>query len=388
MTGAATGGRGLRRVDGGRAPGGADPGLDAVRLLFAPDRLRLARTLQRFNKTQLAAQAGVTPAAISQFELGQAVPSTETLARLALAAGVPAAFFQRPARHETHDPAAAHFRSLRSTSQAERAQALGVGELAWHVIDGLSRWIRLPDPDLPHIPVGPHAPPDEVEAAAARTRNLLGLGDAPIPHVVRTLESKGVVVLRTPSRLATRVDAFSHLIGGVPLVVLSATKCDAARSRFDAAHELGHLVMHHEPTAGSALKERQAHLFASCLLAPPDVLREQLPRRADWSALVELKHRHGMSLKALAFAAHRLGVWSETAYQRAMRRYAAAGWNHEEPGDIGPAEEPSVLGKAARLLLENGVDVDRLAAACELPTALVVEILEAGSETPLLELRA
>lgn len=382
MTGTSRPGRGLRSVPGTgspAAPGTAQP--DAVRLLFDPDRLRLARTLVRLNKTQLAAHAEVTPAAISQFELGQATPSRETLARLALATGVPASFFQRPPRRGAHDPSAAHFRSLRSTSQAERAQALGVAELAWHVADGLARWVRLPEVDVPEIPLGPDAPATDVEGAAAAVRVELGLGVEPLPHIVRTLESRGALVLRTPDRLSNRVDAFSHRIGPRPLVVLSASKQDAARSRFDAAHELGHLVMHHESIPGSALKERQAHLFASCLLAPPDALRDELPRRADWGALVLLKERYGMSVKSLAFAAHRLGVWSDTTYQRAMRRYNAAGWNHEEPGDIGAAEQPSMLGKAAALLLENGVGLDRLAAACALPQDLVNEILQAGSET-------
>jgi Zn-dependent peptidase ImmA (M78 family) len=164
------------------------------------------------------------------------------------------------------------------------------------------------------------------------------------------------------------------------LVVLSSAKNDAARSRFDAAHELGHLVMHREGQPGSALAERQAHLFASCFLAPPDVLRDQLPRRADWKLLLPLKQHHGMSLKSLAFAAHRLGIWGDAPYQRAMRQYSASGWNRAEPGDIGPAERSTMFGKALDVLATNGVSIQELASASGLPTALVQEVAAMGSD--------
>lgn len=354
--------------------------LETARLLFDADRLKLGRLLAGKKKTELAAGAGVTRAAISQYELGQSRPSVETLWRLALTLELDVEFFCRPILVAQQDPAAAHFRSLRTTSQGERLQAVAFGEVVWHVSEGLGRWVRLPDVTVPDCPVDIGADLAEVEAAAASVRNELGLGLSPVPHVVRLAESRGIVVVRAIDRVATRVDAFSHWVSGRPLIMLSPAKNDAARSRFDAAHELGHLVMHREAAAGSALAERQAHLFASCLLAPPDVLREELPRKADWKLLVPLKQHHGMSLKSLAFAAHRLGIWGDAAYQRAMRQYSMNGWNHDEPGDIGPAERPSMLGRAAALLHSNGVNNSELASASGLTEQLVLEVVASGSD--------
>jgi Zn-dependent peptidase ImmA (M78 family)/transcriptional regulator with XRE-family HTH domain len=363
--------------------------LDAVRLLFEPDRLRLARQLTRMKKNEIASGAGVTPAAISQYELGQSTPSSETLWRLALTLGVEVQFFTRPAKTPVQDASAAHFRSLRATSQLERHQAVAYSEVVWQVSEGLGRWVRLPDIAVPEHPVTTSAEPKEVEEAAAAVREELGLGLLPVPHVVRLAESRGIVVVRTPHRVSERVDAFSHWISGRPLIVLSSSKNDAARSRFDAAHELGHLVMHRDAHPGSAIAERQAHLFASCFMAPPQVLRDQLPQRADWKALMPLKQHHGMSLKSLAFAAHRLGLWSDAVYQRAMRQYSGSGWNQNEPGDIGPAERPSMIEKAGRLLIQNGVSTRDLASASGLTEDLVLEVIETGSDNtqprPLLE---
>lgn len=351
-------------------------------MTFAPDRLRLARLLARKRKNEVAIEVGVTPTAVGQWESGATSPSPETLFKLSLALSVPVEFFARHRRQAMHDPAAAHFRSLRATTQAERGQALAFGELVWAVAEGVSRWVELPEPNLPDIPVPADASDAEVEVAAAATRQALSLGDAPIGHVVRLVESRGVVTAVASIRLADRVDAFSHWYSSRPVIVLSPGKNDAARSRFDAAHELGHLVMHHDREPGSRIVERQAHLFASCLLAPPEQLAELLPRRADWSELAELKLRYGVSLKSLAYTASRLGVWGESTMRTAMVHYNRNGWNSGEPASLGEAERPSMLGRSAALLHEHGITLDEIASEAGLPPAIVTEVLACASDSP------
>ena len=56
-----------------------------------------------------------------------------------------------------------------------------------------------------------------------------------------------------------------------------------------------------------------------------------------------------------------------------------------EPTEIGPAERPSLLGKAADLLLANGVSVDEFAAIAGLPLDLLLEVVESGRDRPRLE---
>jgi Zn-dependent peptidase ImmA (M78 family)/transcriptional regulator with XRE-family HTH domain len=378
----------LRSVEGERAPDSVAPAarLESVRLTFSPERLRLARLLARKRKTEIATAVGVTPTAVGQWESGATSPSAETLFKLSLALEVPVEFFARHRRQAVHDPAAAHFRSLRASTQAERGQALAFGELVWAVAEGVSRWVELPKLDLPDIAVSADASDAEIEQAAATARAALALGDGPINHVVRLVESRGVVTAVASIRLADRVDAFSHWYSSRPLMVLSATKDDAARSRFDAAHELGHLVMHHDREPGSRIVERQAHLFASCLLAPPEQLVELLPRRADWSELAELKLRYGVSLKSLAYAAGRLGVWGASTMRTAMVQYNRNGWNSGEPASLGEAERPSMLGRSAALLEHHNITVEDIAAEAGLPAEIVSEVLACTSENRRLRL--
>jgi len=54
--------------------------------------------------------------------------------------------------------------------------------------------------------------------------------------------------------------------------VLASDKGDAAVSRFDAAHELGHLIMHHDAEPGDLYMERQADAFAAAFLMPAETI--------------------------------------------------------------------------------------------------------------------
>jgi hypothetical protein len=66
------------------------------------------------------------------------------------------------------------------------------------------------------------------------------------------------------------------------VIILFADKGKKDRSRFDAAHELGHLVMHGPSTPEEQLKEveRQAHQFAAAFLTPETSVQPTSP--APW----------------------------------------------------------------------------------------------------------
>jgi Zn-dependent peptidase ImmA (M78 family) len=232
--------------------------------------------------------------------------------------------------------------------------------------------LRLPQIDLPE----PAAPAD-IEAAALDARSAFGLGDEPILHVTRLLETHGVVVLILPDG-SDRVDAFSHWYGQRPFVFASPTKNDKARSRMDAAHELAHLLLHHDAEPGSQILERQATEFASQFLAPPACLRDELPGRLDLERLHELKRRWGMSLKALVYRGHAMGIYRDHTYRRGMSLLAE--WGYPEPGDLGPREAPSLMSRALPLLASRGISIDDLATYVALPTELLETVVAAGSK--------
>ena len=113
------------------------------------------------RKNELARQIGVTAAAVSQYELGQARPSAAVLARVALALSMPVDFFAA-GFPTSATPGRAHFRSLRTTSQAERDQAEAFGEVACRVVEVVERHLRLPRLRLPHLDLAEPAGPGDV----------------------------------------------------------------------------------------------------------------------------------------------------------------------------------------------------------------------------------
>lgn len=346
---------------------------------FDGKRLSLARRLRRLQRTTLAARTGVTAAAITQFERNVNRPTNAVLAELALALGVPADFFRQGRPIEQVPASAAHFRSLRATPAIAREQALAFAEIALAVVDVLEQYVEFPDVADIVEPVDGEPTAEQITRIAAGARARLGVHSGPVPHMVRLLEAHGVLVLRLPADIDRKVDAFSTDAGHRPLVLLSPAKDDRARSRFDAAHELGHLVLHQDVEPGSKVVEGQAHRFASEFLAPTPELEPDLPRRVDWDALLHAKQKWGMSLAALVYRAHASGLWGEHAYRRANQHLAEAGY--PEAGALGPPESPYLIGAAAALLATAGTSVDDLAAASRLTVAQINDIIAAGSET-------
>lgn len=347
---------------------------------FDGGRLTVARRLRGMSKADLARALEVTPTAIAQYEKGMK-PGQSVLAQICLALGLPREFFSAGNPLPTLPASGAHFRSLRSTTAKAREQVLAYGELCLELVTLVSEYVDLPAVDLPVLSIPEEVTTDVIVEAAAAVRTAWGIGPGPVPSVVQLLEAHGVVVLRLPHGTDARVDALSTYTGNRPLVFLNPGKEDKARSRFDAAHELGHLLLHPDTEPGSKIVEQQANSFASELLMPRDEIIDQLPRRIDWPTFHALKRHWGVSLRALVLRAHALGVLSEASYRRANQQLSM--WGLPEPGHLGPAESPQLLGLARQLLIDNGVDFDGVLVQGRIAVDVTNEVIAAGSEERL-----
>lgn len=356
------------RTDDRRAPAA---GTD-----FDGTRVATARRLRGMSKADLARALEVTPTAVAQYEHGTR-PSRAVLAKMCLTLQLPREFFGAGNPLPTLSASNAHFRSLRSTSSKAREQALAFGELSLELVDLISAYVDLPPIDLPHLDMPADPAPDDIRAAANLVRKRWRIQPGPLPAVVQLLEAHGILVLRLPDGTDPRVDAFSATSGGRPVVFLSPGKADRARSRFDAAHELGHLVMHPDTEPGSKVVEQQAHSFAAELLMPADEILDQLPARIDWPAFHALKRHWGVSLRALVYRAHHLGRLSHASYRRANQQLSV--WGLPEPGSLGPSESPQLLGMARQLLIDNGIDFDQILASGRIAVDVTHTVIHAGS---------
>ena len=324
--------------------------------LFDGTRLALARHLAGMRKSELAHRISRSPSAVTAWESGTNQPTAANIAELAIGLEVDPWFFAVRGGDLNAISVAPHYRSLRSTSQLLREQALAYGQIAVDIASAIEVHAEFPTPEVPTYPVEPNdmAGPEE---AARLVREAWDLGTGPAGHLVRLLEHHGILVVYSPPGAAA-IDAYSFTAANRPTVVLNPIKRDYYRQRFDVAHELGHLVMHGEAEPGSKAVEDQAHRFASELLLPGEQVHDLLPTtmgRSTWTTLFRLKEDWGVSVGALLFRARQLGRLSDVSYRNAMIRMSQNGWRRHEPGTVTSIEQPSLMPRALELLDSVGI---------------------------------
>jgi Zn-dependent peptidase ImmA (M78 family)/transcriptional regulator with XRE-family HTH domain len=361
---------------------------------FDPTRLTQARNLAGKTKKWLAEELGVTPAAVSQYEMGTNRPRPEVLPRLAQVLDVPLAFFLTGRPHGRLDPSAAHFRHLRSTRAYQRAKAVSFTEQVWELVYALEKRVQLPPVDLPGFAGGEVEPgtalPRDPAAAARALRVAWDLGTGPITHLVRQLEARGIVVVTPPcDEDLTTVDAFSTSRLPRPVIVLTPNRTDDVyRHRFTTAHELAHLVLHGDATPGDIAQEREADTFAAEFLTPRDSIASELPRRADLHKLSALREVWGVSVHSLLYRCRELGLLSDSSASRAYIRLRqldnTSGFGKPEPLVNFSGEQPVLLAKAFALACDHGLTIAELADELAWDVAGVRRMLGAEQQRPIL----
>lgn len=345
----------------------------------------MARYRAGLNIRELADAVGVSHPAISQYETGRGKPSPTTLAQLAMATGVPMDYLtygDRPVSLAGME--GTHFRSLRSTSKQSRAGAWVWSEAVLDVVSVLERYVRLPGPDLPLVPTAADASPEFIAEAVEHLREHWQLPDGPVGYLVRHMERHGVIVSRLP--IADHgIDAYSQNQGAHPVVVLGTNKGDIGRSRFDAAHEIGHLICHPDADPGG-LQESQAHAFAAELLMPMRHMVKQLPRRFDLGQYAKLKQEWGVSIAALLYRARTLEVISDAAYRRAVVSMNSDYGRRNEPFPLSRPDEPTMLATAAMIAEKNGMTLERLATEARLSLDDVSAVIGGSDQRPAVQI--
>jgi len=391
------------------APEGSVDAPEAAAAAFDPRRLALARHRNGWTKRRLAELAGLSAAAITQYELGQARPSAASLNLLAMHLGLPAGYFAAGRPVLPLAAAEAHFRSLRSTRQYERHQALATISHFAELVIVLSRAVRLPGVSLPAprlvedrrsalrspdtlckepaalVPQGGQGSEDSARALRA----AWGLPRGPLPYLLRQIEMHGVAVAVARFGSSEHIAAFSSWPARLdrPVMCLSAERGNVLRRRFSAAHELGHLILHSQPAPGDAGHEREADRFAAELLMPAGDILHLLPRRLDLAQLIELQQQWGVSVQALLRRSQELGTISQSTYKRGMAAITDLGWRRQEPALDYQGEWPAMLSSALDLVRDRGIDENVLAQGLCLPPAEVADLLGlAEGQRPALRL--
>jgi Zn-dependent peptidase ImmA (M78 family) len=232
-----------------------------------------------------------------------------------------------------------------------------------------------------------------IEDAARAVRRHWKLGDGPISNIAWLMENNGVAIGQC--RLwAEKLDAFSdwdEQFNNRPYVVLGLDKRTAARSRFDAAHELGHAILHRNVDRSRIFRtksdglfqivELQANRFAGAFMLPSESFGGDffIP---TLDALVTLKAKWKASLAMMTIRSGQLGLLSEEQVRLFYINLGRRKWREREPlDDTLPFEQPRLIKRSIELLIERGVQTrDQVLAATHVAPADIEELanLEPG----------
>lgn len=264
---------------------------------------------------------------------------------------------------EVLEPRAVSFRSLKKMKAAERNASLAAGSNGIALYQWIDARFDLPAPDLIDLSREQARP----EVAARLLRQHWGLGDRPIGNILRLFESKGIRVLSL-SENTQNVDAYSFWHADHPYIFLNQKKT-AERSNFDAAHELGHLVLHFHAQAESMPEddaERQANMFASAFLMPDADLKSVLSHVYSSSQIIRAKVRWKVSALALANRLNQIRMLSDWNYRSILIDLGQRGFRTGEPLGV-ERETSTLLAKVLAALWTKGITKSDIADDLNLP---------------------
>lgn len=305
--------------------------------MFNSARFKIARQRRKLSGKRLAELAGVSAVTVSKIENGHQADDA-TIEALIGALGYPRDFFFQD-DPELIEAETVSFRSLKRMSAAERDASLAAGTLGVALYEWIGIRFNLPQPDLIDLSKERNRP----ENAARLLRQHWKLGDRPIGHMLRLLESKGIRVLSL-SESTKNVDAYSFWRGGYPYIFLNQQKT-AERSIFDSAHELAHLVLHHH--SGARFEkgaEYQADRFASAFLMPEADIKATVSHLFTPHQIIRAKKRWRVAAMALAYRLHKLSLMSDWSYRSVCIELGKLGYRSDEPDGI-ERETSTVLAK-------------------------------------------
>jgi Zn-dependent peptidase ImmA (M78 family)/DNA-binding XRE family transcriptional regulator len=329
---------------------------------FEKSRLNQVLAARCLSKVQLASMVGTSPSSITKWSSGDQVPELKTLEKLAEVVNILPEWFTRPMLEKLPTPL---FRSMASAHATARNML--EARLAWaqEIAVAFMEFVDYPDLNLPirNFNCLEEITNEDIEKAASECRDRWRLGRVAIQNLALASEGAGVILIREETGIAQieGLSSWSNILDR-PLVLLSADKDNGYRSRFDLAHEIGHLVLHRHikqtiDQSRHKLMEKQASKFAGALLLPPEMFESELNSSyLTLEDLLLLKSRWGVSVNAIIMRLKALDILSEETTTNLFKSISARWGRKKEPndGDRTP-EQPHLLQRTIDLLVEENL---------------------------------
>jgi Zn-dependent peptidase ImmA (M78 family)/transcriptional regulator with XRE-family HTH domain len=329
---------------------------------FVPERLIEARAARRIlSKKALATAMSVNPSTVTRWEDGSSAPDAEALSALASQLHVRREYFLRPVAYSDRP---LFYRTLSSTLVKDLNYQ--ESQMRWlQEISGIvEHYVDFPEIDIPDVLNGAsykQLRDEDIEQIASDMRVRWGIGEGPCIDMMPLLERIGCIVASIEMGTA-KLDGLCSWTSGSerPHILLSTDKMSFPRRQMDAAHELGHAILHRNVTEDELKKdlkeiERQAFRFASAFLMPATTYSYEV-KSPSLASLLTLKERWRVSVKAQIRRLSDLDLIPSEYATSLYKLYSAKGWSREEPLDRNwQISEPTLLRNSLELIVESAV---------------------------------
>lgn len=330
--------------------------------LFNGKQLTFARKARGLTMKALAEQANISRQMISNYESGKTIPTGKNILKLAQVLDFPSSFFSREVEALTSD--GMFFRS--QSAATKRARDMQKMDLTFSnsIYNLLKKYVEFPVVNLPQLYVDDYKEltSEIIKDKATELREIWGIdNNSPIPNLIRIMEANGFIV--TKSNMENpKIDAVSKWVLDRPFVIFTDNGESAVRRRFNAAHEIGHIILHSEIESiydlnATELKkiEKQANEFASYFLLPDDAFLDSLVT-INLEGFIQLKKYWLVSIGAMVMKTYNLGILNDNQYTYIQKKMSKNRWKKVEPLDNElNVEQPSVFLEVYKMLVESGL---------------------------------
>lgn len=344
-------------------------------------KLKEGRQGRGLITAELAESVGVSAQAISQYEQGRTKPRGDVLAKICTTLNLPLGFFLDENHNTEPSEGPIFFRSLKSSSARSQDMMHIRAKWSWRLFSYFEKYIDFPEVKMYELNESKEPGQwtiEQMNHLAAEVRKNWGLGLGPISNVTALIENNGIVISRAYIG-DVKLDAFSRWKGNRATMFLSSDKESAVRSRFDAAHELGHLILHahidlseikdaRQRNKMLTIVEKEANAFASAFLLPEETFCKEV-YSPSISHFITLKQRWRVSIAAMIYRCESLGLLSDNQVLYLRKQMSAKKMRTVEPLDNElPIEQPSLLATAVNMMIDNHVQTpQKIAEAVHLP---------------------
>jgi len=330
---------------------------------FIGERLKEAREARELlTQSSLAGLLDVSNNIISLYEKNKSNPRPEMVADIAALLKIKESYFFTPLPAQTNP---IFWRSSHATTKDKRTVAQA--RFGWtKLIDSyLKQFLEMPKLNIPSqkdigLPENIDDISDElIEEIALRCREFWNLGRTPIQNMTTFLENNGIMITYGSLR-SDKLDAFSNKseYDCSFHIFLGTDKKSGFRSRYDAAHELGHLIMHSHLSEKMflgkkhSLFENQAHRFASAFLMPLPSFKNDV-WMTSIEALKSLRSRWKVSVGAMMKRCEDIGLYGEKDTSRMWIKYRNNWRSIEDDGYT--FESPQLLRRSLELIISENI---------------------------------